>query len=316
MGELAFYLGDLDRAIEHLSRAIEHYEVDRQSALVLKLGDDPGILARMYLALSLWLKGEIGNAFNQCNEGIADAEKLGHEYTLAQATFDAAWLHAIARNYESAKKFASKSIELCSNGKDEFRLYLGCASVLRGWVMTLEGNTIQGIMCMTQGMPLIEDTDAGICLGCFLPWLAEGLGHAGEIEEGLKVIRNAQETATDHFYDAERLRIEGELRTNIDGDEARRCFQAAIDVSRKASMKSLELRAALALHDFQLSQDEKVDSEASSGTFDAGSRVRTKTQKCAVPESFLCDQTGCLLLAQSGHATRADECPLLRVKRT
>ena len=95
----------------------------------------------MYLALSLWLKGEIGNAFKQCNEGIADAEKLGHEYTLGQATFDAAWLHAIARNYESAKKFASKSIELCSNGKDEFRLYLGCASVIRGWVMTLEGNT-------------------------------------------------------------------------------------------------------------------------------------------------------------------------------
>jgi tetratricopeptide (TPR) repeat protein len=260
MGELAFYLSDLDRAIEHLSRAIEHYQVDRQSALVVKLGDDPGILARMYLALSLWLKGEIRNAFKQCNEGIADAEKFGHEYTLAQATFDAAWLHAIAGNYESAKKFASKSIGLCSNGKDEFRLYLGCASVLRGWVMTLEGNTIQGIMCMTQGMPLIEDTDAGICLGCFLPWLAEGLGHAGEIEEGLKVIRNARETATDHFYDAERLRIEGELRTNIDGEEARRCFQAAIDVSRKASMKSLELRAALALHDFQLSQDEKVDS--------------------------------------------------------
>jgi hypothetical protein len=137
-------LGDLDRAIEHLSRAIEHYQVERQSALVLKLGDDPGILARMYLALSLWFKGEVGNAFKQCNEGIADAEKLGHEYTLAQATFDAAWLHAIARNFESAKKFALRSIELCRHGKDEFRLYLGCASVLRGWVMTLKGNTTQG----------------------------------------------------------------------------------------------------------------------------------------------------------------------------
>ena len=73
--------------------------------------------------------------------------------------------------------------------------------------MTVEGNTTQGIKCIKQGMPLIEDTDAGICLGCFLPWLAEGLGHAGEIEEGLRVIRNAQETATDHFYDAERLRL-------------------------------------------------------------------------------------------------------------
>ena len=78
MGELAFYLGDLDCAIEHLGRAIEHYHVERQSALVLKLGDDPGILARPYLALSLWLKGEVGNAFKQCNEAIAEAEKFGH----------------------------------------------------------------------------------------------------------------------------------------------------------------------------------------------------------------------------------------------
>ena len=41
MGELAFYLGDLDRAVEHLSRAIEHYEVDRHRALVVRLGEDP-----------------------------------------------------------------------------------------------------------------------------------------------------------------------------------------------------------------------------------------------------------------------------------
>ena len=136
-----------------------------------------------------------------------------------------------------------------------------------------------------QGMPLIEDTDAEICLGCFLPWLAEGLGHAGEIEEGLKVLRRAQATATDHFYDAERLRIEGQLRTNIDRDEARRCFRAAIDASQKASMKSLELRAALALHDFQLSQDEKVDIGGLFGHLDPGSRVRSRTRKFAVPES-------------------------------
>src|SRR5262249_16390499 len=51
-GELAFYLGDLDRAEEHLSRSIEHYKVERHSQLLRQLGDDPGVLARMYLAIS------------------------------------------------------------------------------------------------------------------------------------------------------------------------------------------------------------------------------------------------------------------------
>jgi hypothetical protein len=144
-------------------------------------------------------------------------------------------LHAIARNFECAEKFASQVIELFSN------------FVLRGWVMALEGNTTQGITGMKQGMPLIQDTDAEICLGCFLPWLSEGLCCAGEIDEGLKVIRRARASATDHFYDAERLRIEGELRASIDGDEARRPGGDRREPT--AAMKSLELRAALALHD-------------------------------------------------------------------
>ena len=77
---------------------------------------------------------------SSATRGSPKLKSLAMTTRLAQANFDTAWLHAIARNYESAKKFASKSMELCSNGKDEFRLYLGCASVIRGWVMTLKGN--------------------------------------------------------------------------------------------------------------------------------------------------------------------------------
>jgi class 3 adenylate cyclase/tetratricopeptide (TPR) repeat protein/anti-anti-sigma regulatory factor len=258
-GELAFYVGDLDRAIQHLRRSIERYDVRRHSELLRKLGDDPGALARMYLAISLWLKGENRGALKQCEEGIAIAEQLGHDYTLGQATFDAAWLHAIARNYRTAKEFASRSIKLCSNGKDEFRLYLGCSTVIDGWVAALEGNVRDGITAMRRGMPLIEDTDAEICLSCFLPWLAEGLARLGEIEEGLKVIRKSHESASERFYDAERLRIEGELRARHDRDGAKRCFQGAIETSRKGGMKNFELRAALALCKFQVSQGEKID---------------------------------------------------------
>lgn len=259
-GELAFYLGDLDRAAGHLRRSIEHYSVERHGELLRKLGDDPGVLARMYLAVGLWLKGEIGEAFKHCEEGIAIAEKLAHEYTLGQATFDAAWLYAIAGKHKEAKKYASRSIALCGGRKDEFRLYLGCSSVISGWIMTLEGNAREGIGAMRQALPLLEDVDAGICLSCFLPWLAEGLGRVGEVDEALKVIEKAHEVTTEHFYDAERLRIEGELCATSDRDRARRCFQGAIETSRKTGMKSLELRAALALRSFQLNHGEKVDS--------------------------------------------------------
>src|SRR5262249_6738015 len=162
-GELTFYLGDMDRAIDHLRRATTNYRAEHHGQLLRKLGDDPGVQARMYLALSLWFKGDRGEAFRQCEEGLLAAERLRHEYTLGQATFDAAWLHAIARNHQSAKRFAARSTERCSTRRDELRLYLGCSRVISGWIMTCEGEIRDGIEVMKRAMPIIEDTDAEIC---------------------------------------------------------------------------------------------------------------------------------------------------------
>ena len=223
------------------------------------LGDDPGALARMYLSLSLWFRGETREAFQCCADGTAAAQDCGHQYTLGQANFDAAWLHALARQHEGAQSHAERAIALCSNGKDEFRLYLGCASVISGWISAMRGNVGEGINSMRQAMPLIEQTDAGICLSCFLPWLAEGLWRAGEVEEGLKVIERAHNLASERFYDAERLRIEGELRSGLDPAGARRCFDNALKISSRAGMKSIELRAGLALYDFERGRGQRVD---------------------------------------------------------
>jgi len=258
-GELAFYLGDLDRSIKHLNRSIERYSIDRHPELLRQLGDDPGILARMYLAVGLFLKGEVGDAFKHCETGIAAAERAAHDYTLGQATFDAAWLYAIAGQRKKAKEYVARSIALCSNGKNEFRLYLGCSSVISGWITALEGDAGEGVRAMKRAFLLIEDAHAGICLSCFLPWLAEGLGRMGEVEEALRVIEKAHECSTEHFYDAERLRIEGELSAGIDPDRARDCFRRAIEASSKAGMTSFELRALLAQRTFQLNRGEAVD---------------------------------------------------------
>lgn len=81
----------------------------------------------------------------------------------------------------------------------------------------------------------------------------------GEVEEALRVIEKAHECSTEHFYDAERLRIEGELSAGLDRERARDCFRRAIEASRKAGMKSFELRALLAMRTFQINQGEAVD---------------------------------------------------------
>ena len=53
-----------------------------------------------------------------------------------------------------------------------------------------------------------------------------------------------------HYYEAELHRLRGELllmRTDADREGAERCFRKAIDIARRQSAKSWELRAATSL---------------------------------------------------------------------
>ena len=71
--------------------------------------------------------------------------------------------------------------------------------------------------------------------------VGEGLASA---EEGLGLCQ----TLLDCFYEAEYHRLRGELlRLRRDAAEAERCFRRALDVARRQSAKSLELRAATSL---------------------------------------------------------------------
>jgi len=86
----------------------------------------------------------------------------------------------------------------------------------------------------------------------FLSVLAEIHGKAGQIDDGLSAIDEAishvQRTG-ERYYEAEVHRIKGELLRMKGADEAEveGHFQQAIEVARRQSAKSLELRATMSL---------------------------------------------------------------------
>ena len=83
--------------------------------------------------------------------------------------------------------------------------------------------------------------------------LAEAHGRAGQAEEGLALIAEALEFVTktgERASEAELHRLKGELllaRSPSDQAEAETSFREAIDVARRQSAKSWELRAATSL---------------------------------------------------------------------
>ena len=96
---------------------------------------------------------------------------------------------------------------------------------------------------------------AGVALGysMLLALLAEAHGKAGQVEEGLALIADAQAFVMktgELAFDANLHRVKGELllaRSRPDRAEAEASFREALDIARGQSAKSVELRAATSL---------------------------------------------------------------------
>jgi predicted ATPase len=83
--------------------------------------------------------------------------------------------------------------------------------------------------------------------------LAAACKDAGRINEGLSALAEALAAADEQVsrdYEAEIYRLRGELlleQDNSNAVEAENCFQRAIEIARKQSAKSWELRATTSL---------------------------------------------------------------------
>jgi predicted ATPase len=89
-----------------------------------------------------------------------------------------------------------------------------------------------------------------------LATLAEALGQAGQLEEGLTAVAEGLAFAQnkgEHFCEAELYRVQGELlllqpKAPPAGQaEAEACFRQALAIARRQQAKSWELRAVLSL---------------------------------------------------------------------
>ncbi len=124
---------------------------------------------------------------------------------------------------------------------------------MRGWAVAERGHTEEGIGEMHRGLTALRATGAGAHRPYCLALLAEAYGHTGQAEEGLSVLAESLdvvEKTGERTWEAEIRRLKGELllvQSSQNQAEAEACFNRAIDVARRQSAKSPELRAATSL---------------------------------------------------------------------
>jgi predicted ATPase len=245
-------MGEFLPAREHLETALSLYDPKRHRPLIFRyLGVDAGVYCLSYAAWTLWHLGYPGQALERGNEALTSAQALSLPLSLVFAEFFVVVLRQYRREAGEAQEPTESLIALCA--EHEFPDWFAMATGLRGLAMAKEGHKEEGIAQIQEGLAAYRATGAELYRPYFLCLLAEACMETGRFDDGLSALTEALIAADEHenrSFEAEMHRLKGELLLRQDNSnvlEAQSCFERAIEIARKQSAKSLELRATMSL---------------------------------------------------------------------
>jgi tetratricopeptide (TPR) repeat protein len=250
MATVSFHSGDLRAARKHEEAAIALYDRERDAARRYA-GIDIGVTSLSIGSHILWHLGYADQALKLSQDARQLAEAFSHPDSIAFAQGYRCQLLFFRGEIQALQELAERQIVLCS----EYGLatFLADANRHRGWAMAVQGRGEEGIARIQECLAI--QGAAGFKLGRpdSLAKLAEAYLAANRFDEGLSALSEAlavAEEQKDFSHLPELYRLRGELLLKQNGSntaEAQNCFERAIEIARKQSAKSWELRATTSL---------------------------------------------------------------------
>jgi predicted ATPase len=245
------WLGAVAVAHRHLEDAITRYTPEQRRALAFHMGQDPGVSCRFYIAWTLWLLGYPVQALAHLQEALRLGHALSHPLSLAWVLCRAAMFFQFCRDIPAVLEQAEAAVVLAT--AQGFPQWAAWGTIMRGWVLALQGQGEVGLAQVHQGITAVQATGAGLFVPYMCTLRADIAAHLGHTADGLQALAEAQtliEQHEDRCWEAEVCRLRGVLLLRQPGTpqaEAETWLQRALDVARRQEAKSLELRAAMSL---------------------------------------------------------------------
>ncbi|MBM3226608.1 MAG: hypothetical protein FJZ47_22825 [Candidatus Tectomicrobia bacterium] len=250
LGTSLFYLGEFVSARAHLEEGVARYYQQRDHFRGAKRGEDPGVACLAFLVSALGFLGYLQQAQQRAEEAQQLAQELAHPYSLAFARYRAS-LHALfCRQAPAAQTLAEAVLEVAV--PYAFPFYAALGTAVRGGALVRQGQSEEGLVLLRQGLQGLYVTGTRPAPH-WLVWQAELCGYAGQLEDGLRLLDEAQlqaDTTGNYHALAELHRLQGEFLLALAAErtaEAETCFQTALTVAQRQQAKTLELRAAMSL---------------------------------------------------------------------
>jgi predicted ATPase len=250
LGTTLFYLGRFHDACEQLEQSIALDEAaavagDRRAPILL-YADCPGVVCRVYLAWSQWLRGFIDRGRATLEGGLALAGRVADaNYILWALTFAAVTYLWRGEFAEAQRQSEAANAIAC---KHSLAMWLGATTMCRGVALGRLGRHQEGIAELHAGFAGFDATGTRITDPLWFGFIAEAHTAAGQFDAALAALDRAAEVVavtSESFYQAELHRLRGALlKERGDYLAAEDWLRRAIELAESQGAKSLKLRAA------------------------------------------------------------------------
>jgi TOMM system kinase/cyclase fusion protein len=252
LGDNAIWLGEFAAARAHMEQGMALYDSQQHHTLAFRYGGfDPGLHSRYHAAFALWALGYPDQALERSQDALTLARALAHPQSSASAAAHVAMFHSLRREWQAARELAEAGMALAHG--QEFPLWGAWGTILAGWARAEQGQREAGLAQMCQGLAAWRATGTELIRPYFLGLLAEVYGKGGQaaaglgaLDEALALVQQHQET----FCEAELYRLRGELLWSLAAGptaKAEACFHQALEIARRQSARSWELRTTMSL---------------------------------------------------------------------
>lgn len=257
----ALRLGKFAECCEYAEQGVSLYQTDlhRDMAFVYG-GHDAGVCALQHSAISRWVTGYPERATGYKNRLLEHIDHINHPFSSALACHFAAMVNVLMNEYEETAILAKKTVETC----DRYGVapqYRNSSLVFLGWAHYASGNTNEGLHAMRNGLEIHRKAPARaheafliliLATACLEQDLIDEA--AALVDEGLTQIERTGELT----WKVELMRLDAELMLvgcgrQSDGSER---LREAMAVAQSQHARSLELRAAMSLAQYYVSQGE------------------------------------------------------------
>jgi tetratricopeptide (TPR) repeat protein len=237
--------GDLVESRHQFQKALEYQHIEDGRGRYV----DWGVGARTWSSVNEWLLGFPDQAQRLVQGARALAHRITKPFNEASAEIDGSVVHILTGDFTLARDACDEGLRAANSFGIQAASGLG--KIYAGFAKARLNETHDGTILIRTGINELESLSYRMFRGFHLTLLADAQSITGDLSDALVTVEQAIETNPDELWSRPlTLTLRGQLHLRENPNHinlSERDFREAIELSRKISAKSPELRATTSL---------------------------------------------------------------------